>query len=289
MNEHEMAWRQLPAYAAKLLDETREAEIDAHIQVCEECRHAVAELAITPPGAGVDRAHIPAGVLARWPRAQQELRGLERELIAQHLVACEECRAALAVLGYAPVLPIVARTGVTPSRRELMLGVWAALATAAAFVFALSPQWVTTRPSTGDSHAPSIEPPATIPGAPPTTGVSAPSTLPPALMPLARSFALAGPDRGAAPETTLIRAIGGEWVLLTTPLLSAPAKWVTASLVDSRGAVLFAIKISGNDLVKNGVLLDASKLPREALVLRLQWINSEGLHRTRDYALRVTH
>lgn len=148
MSEHDDIKRQLPAYAAQLLSESEEAVVFAHLEACEACRLAATTLETMPPALGVDRGHIPAGVLARWPRATQELRGLERELVSSHLDACAECRGALQVLGHVASLerhPSLARSHVrrsgSLSRRELVLGSWAALATAAAMLIGVAPIW----------------------------------------------------------------------------------------------------------------------------------------------------
>src|SRR5262249_51563110 len=59
------------------------------------------------PPAGEAGTHVAASLIARWPRAQQTLRGLERTLVRRHLERCAECRQDLEALGFEPRLPRV--------------------------------------------------------------------------------------------------------------------------------------------------------------------------------------
>src|SRR5262249_37302541 len=60
------------------------------------------------PPAGAAGRHVAASLVARWPRAQQSLRGLERTLVRRHLERCAECRQDLEALGFEPRLAYVA-------------------------------------------------------------------------------------------------------------------------------------------------------------------------------------
>lgn len=146
--DHMRAMRLLPALSAQLLSDDSEAAVRAHVAECTECQAALEELSALPDDPHEGPSHIPSSVLAAWPRVVRELRGLERELVANHLKRCEECRGALSVLGYEPSLSTeIARTRgrwrstAAPRRRELVLGAWAALATAAAIAVAVVPSW----------------------------------------------------------------------------------------------------------------------------------------------------
>ena len=44
--------------------------------------------------------HLPPDIIARWSQAESRLRGLERQMVFQHLSGCLECREDLAFLGY---------------------------------------------------------------------------------------------------------------------------------------------------------------------------------------------
>lgn len=67
---------------------------------CGELLAAFTEDPVDPSELG----HIPASVLAVWPRATKTLRGLERDAIRTHLERCSDCREDLTVLGFEPVL-----------------------------------------------------------------------------------------------------------------------------------------------------------------------------------------
>ena len=54
------------------------------------------------PGDVEDPGHVPAALIARWASAGRELRGIERELVLDHVHRCDSCRADLALLGLSP-------------------------------------------------------------------------------------------------------------------------------------------------------------------------------------------
>src|SRR6516164_11000679 len=84
----------------------RDGARDQHLAVCAVCR-AAADAYAEPP-AGAAGTHVPASLIAAWPRAQQGLRGLERTLVRRHLERCAECRQDLQALGFEPRLDFVA-------------------------------------------------------------------------------------------------------------------------------------------------------------------------------------
>lgn len=95
----------LAAWRSGLLADTESARLAAHLGACADCR-ALADAFRAEPGAAPD-AHLPASMLAEWPRARQALRGFERALARRHLERCAECRQDLELLGHAPVLAFV--------------------------------------------------------------------------------------------------------------------------------------------------------------------------------------
>jgi hypothetical protein len=103
---HHWVRRRLAAWRASVLDDAEAARVNEHLAACAECR-AAAETYAEPP-AGAAGTHVPASLIAAWPRAQQSLRGLERTLVRRHLERCAECRQDLSTLGFEPRLEFVA-------------------------------------------------------------------------------------------------------------------------------------------------------------------------------------
>src|SRR5262245_39756034 len=104
MDPHAQARAQIVRAQAGLLSEDEELELRAHLDTCAEC----AALASSHADAGAEPGkHLPASLIAEWPRARTALRGLERALVRRHLERCFECRQDLELLGHAPELTIV--------------------------------------------------------------------------------------------------------------------------------------------------------------------------------------
>lgn len=175
----------LVAQRAGLLDEDAAQRFRALLESSAECRDLYQSYGEEAPEDL--EGHVPAAVLARWPSARAELRGLERTLVGRHLESCEECRQDLQALGFEPVLEVVpsregrqedrkdvpsrapapepaAESPPPPARavrlrwtpapgwREWILGGWAAVATAAVLVLLLVPAG-RERPGAGRSSA----------------------------------------------------------------------------------------------------------------------------------------
>ena len=98
---HEWTARRLLGYGAGILAEGETLEVEQHLRSCTECRTRLA--AIRPP-AGSDPRHLPASLVATWPRSSRLLVGAERELVVRHLHQCELCRASLEFVGHPQVL-----------------------------------------------------------------------------------------------------------------------------------------------------------------------------------------
>jgi hypothetical protein len=129
---HDWAVRRLQPFAIGLLPEQETLELEDHLRDCDDCRARLASIA---PGPGREVAHLPASLIATWPRSTRVLKGIERELVASHLQRCAACRASLEFAGYEAVLPETG--GVTPvrfvrSRRARALWVWSLGLTGAA-------------------------------------------------------------------------------------------------------------------------------------------------------------
>ncbi len=142
---HDWAVRRLPAFSIGMLPESETLELDEHLTSCPECR---ARLVSIRPVAGADAGHLPASVVATWPRTARMLSGIERDLVAHHLESCESCRASLEFAGHEPVLPAeeyaIPQRGVREGRRQTAwmwaLGLSGAAAGVVAWMLAVQPQ-----------------------------------------------------------------------------------------------------------------------------------------------------
>ena len=54
------------------------------------------------PGEAEDIGHVPAALIARWADAGRDLRGIERDLVLEHVHRCDACREDLELLGLSP-------------------------------------------------------------------------------------------------------------------------------------------------------------------------------------------
>ncbi len=129
---HDWAVRRLQPFAIGLLPEQETLELEDHLRACDNCRARLASIA---PAPGREAAHLPASLIATWPRAARMLKGIERELVASHLERCAACRATLEFAGHAAVLPEVAgvtRVRFARSRRARAVWMWSLGLTGAA-------------------------------------------------------------------------------------------------------------------------------------------------------------
>jgi hypothetical protein len=267
---HHWVRLRLAAWRATTLDDAETARVDEHLATCGECR-AFADAYAEPP-AGEAGTHVPASLIASWPRAQQALRGLERTLVRRHVERCAECRQDLEALGFEPKLEFVrewesdaslapaspaprVRAGAAPAGlgarvirietassrarlRDRALMTWAAVASAAAVLLLVAN--VRGRLTEGGSK------PLFVPGAPvwtrdvlaqgPFSGLSLRIEAPP------RS--LSGPAKGAGePKLNVIPVVGplSTLALGFKPLNVPDTSLVTVSLLDAGGDTLYAV------------------------------------------------
>ena len=99
---HDWVHTRLRGFSIGILSEDETLAIEEHVRDCVECRSRLASLR---PVAAADVGHLPASLVATWPRSVRALVGLERELVAAHLDRCAACRASLEFVGHAPELP----------------------------------------------------------------------------------------------------------------------------------------------------------------------------------------
>jgi len=261
----------LAAWRAGVLDDAEAARVDEHLAACADCRALADAYAELP--AGEAGTHVPASLIAEWPRAQQALRGLERTLVRRHLERCAECRQDLEALGFEPRLELVrewesdaslspveprprVRDTAPPAAggarvirietlsararlRDRALIAWASVASAAAVLLLVAN--VRGRVTEGGSK------PLFVPGAPvwtrdvlsqgPFSGLSLRIEPPP------RS--LSGPAKGGAGEGKLnvIPVVGplSTLALGFKPLNVPDSSLVTVSLLDAGGDTLYAV------------------------------------------------
>ena len=145
-HDHDWAVRQLTAYSVGMLPEQQTLRLEEHLGDCSDCRARLASLKSLSPA---DVGHLPASLIATWPRATRLLSGIERGLVESHLRSCDGCRATLAFAGHEPVLssePVAlpARAVREPARRSAWgwaLGLSGAVA-AAAWLLVVQPALV---------------------------------------------------------------------------------------------------------------------------------------------------
>lgn len=260
---HDWVKGRLAAWRAGLLDEADDARIEAHLAACADCRATAEAFAVAPgeaPG-----AHVSPAILARWPQARTELRGLERALVRRHLERCAECRQDLESLGHAAVLefrpgwesgheldaaPAKPAIAAAPnvrivrfdpgffSHRERWLAAWGAVASAAAVVLLVF----------GIRGGFEGQPLSTPVGLRPAEGVIASEPLTGLSLRIApRPRSLSGPVRNAdAGEGRLnVIPIAGALQSLALgikPLDVPDTSLVRVSLLDMRGRTLFTVQ-----------------------------------------------
>jgi len=105
------------AFRLGLLEDSEERALLDHAAECDTCRALLQSFVETESTESSRDIHIPSGMIARWERARQELTGLERAMVRQHLGRCADCRRELEFLGFEPTLEHVAgRELETPTR-----------------------------------------------------------------------------------------------------------------------------------------------------------------------------
>jgi hypothetical protein len=124
VDRHRWVNTRVAAWCAGLLSEEDASAVAEHLAACESCRglaeaSAVASDATTGSHAG---EHLPAALLAAWPRVRGELRGLERAMARIHLERCADCRQDLELLGHAPVLEHDPALDLAPTASASILG-----------------------------------------------------------------------------------------------------------------------------------------------------------------------
>lgn len=147
-HEHEWALPQLTAYSVGMLPEESTLRLEQHLAECDDCRARLAPLKSLSPA---EPGHLPASLIATWPRAARLLAGLERDLVGSHLRGCELCRATLAFAGHEPVLPplaepVPARAVLKPARNRAWgwaLALSGVAAAAAAWLLVVRPMLLT--------------------------------------------------------------------------------------------------------------------------------------------------
>src|SRR5690242_19547764 len=84
--------QRIESHLTGLLDEREEARFREHLASCEPCRKRLASVLEDDDPAATANGHLPASLIAAWPRASRDLRGIERSLAIAHLQRCAECR-----------------------------------------------------------------------------------------------------------------------------------------------------------------------------------------------------
>ena len=267
-HDHEWAVHQLTAYSIGMLPEEQTLRLEEHLSDCGDCR---ARLAPLKSGSAADAGHLPASLVATWPRATRLLSGLERSLVESHLRSCEACRATLAFAGHEPELsPESQRVPVRPAPSPARRGAWgwalglSGVAAAAAWLLVVRPALAPRDARTSATMAPLTQrtserggfelalPPST-PGA-----IALPETAP-----------------GSAPPllTVALSAEGG--LVLSVP----PGLWIRTP-ADGDRAVTLTVLRAGREF--------ARRTCRLAELGEVIGVRSEAGLPAGDYALRVS-
>ena len=319
---HQWVQRRLAAWRASVLDDAETARVDEHLAACADCR-AAADAYAEPP-AGAAGTHVPASLIAAWPRAQQGLRGLERTLVRRHLERCAECRQDLQALGFEPRLDFVAAweseaplapvaptvsTGQAPAApagparivrietaasrarlRDRALIAWASVASAAAVLLLVA----NLRGRVTESGSK----PLFVPGAPvwtremlahgPFSGLSL------RIEPPVRS--LSGPAKGdGEAKLNVIPVVGplSSLALGFKPLNVPDSSLVTVSLLDAGGDTLYAVSYRQWEFrPKRFLVIDRAQAPltpgEYALVLGSQFAKAgSAIEKTARYRFQL--
>ena len=319
---HHWVRHRLAAWRASVLDDAEAARVAEHLAACADCR-AAADAYAAPP-AGEAGTHVPASLIAAWPRAQHTLRGLERTLVRRHLERCAECRQDLESLGFDPRLEFVAawesdaslasvalgsragqspppaqgaarviRIETAPARarlRDRALIAWASVASAAAVLLLVAN--LRGRVTEGGSK------PLFVPGAPvwtrdmlaqgPFSGLSLRIEPPPrSLSGLAKG--------GGAGKLNVIPVVGplSTLALGFKPLNVPDTSLVMVSLLDARGDTLYAVSYRQWEFrPKRFLVIDRAQAPltpgEYALVLGSQFAKAGAeIERTSRYRFEL--
>ncbi|HKQ59508.1 MAG TPA: zf-HC2 domain-containing protein [Candidatus Eisenbacteria bacterium] len=285
---HRWALARFTARRAGLLDDDEERRMAEHLATCDSCRRQWEEDAAVVEGDGSPApgpdAHIPAGVLAAWPRAAKELRGIERTMVREHLARCSECRQELELLGHAPELAVVPALEWMGQAREVpaapptesphkiivlkpearrrdwtrwAFGSWAALASAAALLLVMNPGLIGPgRQGEGPVVTPS-------PTQTPTPVLPAPA--PPGLTVVDRPLRLQAALRGEAaklPERTI--SPGTRLLAIVVEPLDLPDRFpVQVTIRREEGGTPLEATVANADLASGRLVLSAGGLPLE--------------------------
>lgn len=101
LDPHARAERLLAERHAGMLDAGAGAWLDEHLSGCAHCRALAAELEERAHEADDGGAHLPVGLVSRWPTESQRLPALVREHAVEHLRSCDACRREFELCGHA--------------------------------------------------------------------------------------------------------------------------------------------------------------------------------------------
>ncbi len=99
---HETFRHRMLAFSLGWLEEPQEEIFRQHRDSCSSCRQEWDDYNQNEHETG--KRHLPAAMIARWPRATESLRGIERRAVAKHLARCDNCRDDLMTMGHEPSL-----------------------------------------------------------------------------------------------------------------------------------------------------------------------------------------
>ncbi len=172
-NPHVRAQRALAQRAAWLLDDSEATWLATHLEGCESCRRAEANLNERAEDLAQSSGHLPSRLVAGWERESARLPEIVMSHVRAHLRSCEQCRAEFALLGHN--LP----TGVAapaPSFTPTQQGFWVWLRSKGTGFWLLGGGFATAAAALALYLAPILRGPAgSVASNAPPTGVSSPT------------------------------------------------------------------------------------------------------------------
>jgi len=179
---HRWCRLRMPALRLGLLEDADEARLQDHLASCASCRDAYAVVTLERTPGDARGEHIPADLIAGWPRAAATIRGIERAAVRHHLghePKLERIAALEPLDDLAPAAPLAHErstglgaaqgpgAGVAPTERTIRvlvrpaktwrkpiqwaIGGWAVAASAAALILVVRP--VTVPPGSEPSRS----------------------------------------------------------------------------------------------------------------------------------------
>lgn len=300
-NRHAWFRARVALHLLSVLPEADAATFLEHASECADCGALLTRLEREDGDWWNGTEHISVPMLGAFIRKPSLLVERDRELVGTHLAACEACRADLAeltgmltgsrtsVASPAPATTVHRRAGGPAWFMGAMVG---SLATAAAFLL-IFPRG--TMPPSGVPIPPQgaiVDSSAALSmrsgGLNPMPSAGTVRMRQHTLMPrIAAPVDLVGVDRASVIETTRVVVAPGVLTPLRSPMMVSPAPNLWVAILDAEGKVLVRRRMSGEQFLSNGVLIDATLFAEGVFRLRVEWTDANGRPDSRECPFRV--